>query len=46
MEYHDSAKAKEVAARVEDFMEEVVLPREREALRTGELISEQGLHET
>jgi len=46
MEYHDSAKAKEVAGRVEDFMEEVVLPREREALRTGELISEDELHET
>jgi len=45
MEYHDSAKAKEVAGRVEDFMEEVVLPREREALRTGELISEKELHE-
>jgi len=45
MEYHDSAKAKEVAGRVEDFMEEVVLPREREALRTGELISEDELHE-
>ncbi|MDZ7745999.1 MAG: acyl-CoA dehydrogenase family protein [Halobacteriales archaeon] len=46
MEYHDSTKAKEVAGRVEDFMEEVVLPREREALRTGEIISEDELHET
>ncbi|WP_049991196.1 acyl-CoA dehydrogenase family protein [Natrinema salifodinae] len=39
MEYHDSEKAKEVAGRVESFMDEVVIPREREALRTGEPIS-------
>jgi acyl-CoA dehydrogenase len=39
MEYHDSEKAKEVASRVEAFMEEEVLPREREALRTGEPVS-------
>jgi len=39
MEYHDSEKAEEVAMRVEAFMEEEVLPREREALRTGNLIS-------
>jgi len=39
MEYHDSEKAKEVATRVEAFMDEEVLPREREALRTGDLIS-------
>ncbi|THE64366.1 acyl-CoA dehydrogenase [Salinadaptatus halalkaliphilus] len=39
MEYHDSEKATEVAGRVEDFMEEVVLPREREALATGEKIT-------
>jgi acyl-CoA dehydrogenase len=39
MEYHDSEKAKEVADRVERFMEEEVLPREREALRTGENIT-------
>ncbi|MFP4627108.1 MAG: acyl-CoA dehydrogenase family protein [Natronomonas sp.] len=39
MEYHDSEKANEVATRVEAFMEEEVLPREREALRTGDRIS-------
>lgn len=39
MEYHDSEKAKEVAGRVADFMDEVVIPREREALATGETIS-------
>ncbi|PCR92785.1 acyl-CoA dehydrogenase family protein [Natrinema ejinorense] len=39
MEYHDSEKAKDVAGRVEAFMDEVVIPREREALRTGEQIS-------
>jgi acyl-CoA dehydrogenase len=38
MEYHDSEKATEVATRVEAFMEAEVLPREREALRTGDLI--------
>ncbi|MFC5973518.1 acyl-CoA dehydrogenase family protein [Halomarina salina] len=45
MEYHDSEKAVEVAARVEAFMEEEVLPREREALRTQERISEDEIHE-
>ncbi len=40
MEYHDSEKAQEVASRVEAFMEERVLPREREALRSRELITE------
>lgn len=39
MEYHDSEKAKDVASRVEVFMEDEVLPREREALRTGDRIS-------
>lgn len=39
MEYHDSEKAQEVASRVEAFMEEEVLPRERDALRTGDRIS-------
>ena len=33
MEYHDSEKAKEVATRVEAFMEEEVLPRERRAIQ-------------
>ena len=40
MEYHDSEKAREVASRVEAFMDEVVIPREREALRTGDHISD------
>ncbi|APX97181.1 acyl-CoA dehydrogenase family protein [Natronorubrum daqingense] len=40
MEYHDSETAQEVAARVESFMDEQVIPREREALRTGEPVSE------
>ena len=39
MEYHDSETAREVASRVEAFMDEEVLPREREALRTGDRIS-------
>ena len=46
MEYHDSEKAKEVATRVEAYMEEHVLPREREALRTGEPITEEEVHES
>ncbi len=46
MEYHDSEKAKEVATRVEAYMEEHVLPREREALRTGDLITEDEVHES
>ena len=45
MEYHDSEKAEEVAGRVEAFMEEEVLPREREALRTGDRISFEELEE-
>jgi len=36
MEYHDSETATEVADRVESFMDEVVIPREREALRTDQ----------
>ncbi|AXR78707.1 acyl-CoA dehydrogenase family protein [Natrarchaeobaculum sulfurireducens] len=39
MEYHDTEKAKAVASRVEAFMDEVVIPREREALATGEPIT-------
>ena len=39
MEYHDSETAKAVATRAEAFMEDEVLPREREALRTGDRIS-------
>jgi acyl-CoA dehydrogenase len=46
MEYHDSETAKEVATRVEAYMEEHVLPREREALRTGEMITEDEVHES
>ena len=45
MEYHDSEKAKEVAGRVEAFMDEVVLPREREALAAGEQISDDEIAE-
>ena len=45
MDYHDSEKAVEVASRVEAFMEEEVLPREREALRNQELVSEDEIHE-
>jgi len=45
MEYHDSEKATEVADRVEAFMDEVVIPREREALRTGDHISDDELHD-
>jgi acyl-CoA dehydrogenase len=45
MDYHDSEKAVEVAARVEAFMEEEVLPREREALRERELVSEDEIHD-
>lgn len=39
MEYHDSETAQDTADRVQSFMEEVVLPREREALTTGETIT-------
>ncbi len=46
MEYHDSEKAKEVATRVEAFMEEHTLPREREALRTGEPIAESEVYDS
>jgi acyl-CoA dehydrogenase len=45
MEYHDSPEAKAVEKRVRGFIEEVVLPREREALRKGEQISESEMHE-
>lgn len=45
MEYHDSEKAKEVAARVEAFMEEVVIPREREALANDEVITRAEIEE-
>jgi acyl-CoA dehydrogenase len=45
MEYHDSEKAKEIASRVEAFMDEVVIPREREALRTGEPVTEDEIEE-
>jgi acyl-CoA dehydrogenase len=45
MEYQDSEKAKEVETRVRSFMEEVVLPREREALATNEKITEAEMHE-
>lgn len=46
MKYRDSEKAHQVAERVEQFMEDVVLPREREALRDDEPISEAELRET
>ncbi|WP_049923552.1 acyl-CoA dehydrogenase family protein [Halopiger djelfimassiliensis] len=39
MDYHDSEKANAVASRVAEFMVDVVLPREREALETGEKLS-------
>jgi len=45
MEYHDSERATEIATRVEAFMEEEVLPREREALRTGDLVTRAELEE-
>ncbi|PGF18410.1 acyl-CoA dehydrogenase [Natrinema sp. CBA1119] len=45
MEYHDSETATEVADRVESFMDEVVLPREREALRTSEDITRDEIEE-
>ncbi|MFD1514727.1 acyl-CoA dehydrogenase family protein [Halomarina rubra] len=45
MEYHDSEKAQEVAGRVEAFMDEVVLPLEREMLATGDTISNDELAE-
>lgn len=45
MDYHDSEKAMEVAARVEAFMEAEVLPREREALRTGDPVTEDEIYE-
>jgi acyl-CoA dehydrogenase len=45
MDYHDSETAKEVASRVEAFMEEEVLPREREALRTGDPVTEREIHD-
>ncbi|WP_254538299.1 acyl-CoA dehydrogenase family protein [Halomarina litorea] len=45
MEYHDSEKARDVAARVEAFMDERVIPREREALATGNKVSDEELRE-
>ena len=45
MDYHDTETAKEVASRVETFMEDEVLPREREALRTGDPITEREIHD-
>jgi acyl-CoA dehydrogenase len=45
MDYHDTETAKEVASRVETFMEEEVLPREREALRTGDPVTEREIHD-
>jgi len=45
MEYHDSETATEVADRVESFMDEVVIPREREALRTSEDITRDEIEE-
>ncbi len=39
MEYHDSETAQDMADRVGAFMDDVVLPREREALATGEPIT-------
>ncbi len=39
MEYHDSETAQEVASRVEAFMDEEVLPREREVLATGDRVT-------
>lgn len=38
MEYHDSETATEVAERVESFIDEVVIPREREALASDDVI--------
>lgn len=45
MEYHDSETATDVADRVQAFMDEVVLPREREALSTGETITNDEIEE-
>jgi acyl-CoA dehydrogenase len=45
MDYHDSETATEVAARVEAFMDEVVLPREREALANDETITNDEIEE-
>jgi acyl-CoA dehydrogenase len=39
MEYHDSARAKAVAARAREFVDREVLPMEREHLARGETIS-------
>ena len=38
MEYHDSETDTEVARRVESFMDEIVIPREREALASDNVI--------
>lgn len=45
MEYHDSETATDVADRVQAFMDEIVLPREREALSTGETITNDEIEE-
>lgn len=45
MEYHDSEKAKEVASRVQAFMDDVVIPREREALANDEVITNDEIEE-
>jgi acyl-CoA dehydrogenase len=45
MEYHSSEKAKQVEARVKSFIEEEVLPREREALETGDFVSQDEIEE-
>ena len=45
MEYHDSETATGVAERVAAFMDEVVLPREREALAAGEPITNDELED-
>ncbi|WP_248905817.1 acyl-CoA dehydrogenase family protein [Halocatena marina] len=45
MKYHDSETAREVANRVQAFMDDVVLPREREALATGEQITDDEISE-
>ncbi|MFD1565553.1 acyl-CoA dehydrogenase family protein [Haloarchaeobius amylolyticus] len=45
MDYHDSERATAVASRVEDFIDEVVIPREREALSTGETVTTDEIHD-
>lgn len=45
MEYNDSAKAKEMGERARKFLDEHVLPLEREHVRSGEAISRDKLQE-